>query len=138
MTNHETQQSISNNESEPLSLGQFLTQCRENPGMSPSEAAKEAGISLTYLGRLEKDRAKNPTLRVALFLAETYGISVETLGQVQARRKESQIIQKIPELEEVVGVKLLLPLNEISPRTRKLYFKFLSHLASSQPNCKSS
>ncbi|PJE67655.1 hypothetical protein COU95_01145 [Candidatus Shapirobacteria bacterium CG10_big_fil_rev_8_21_14_0_10_40_9] len=138
MVNHETQQGITNNESEPLTLGQFLTQCRERLGMSPKEAAKKVGISLVYLERLEDDRAKNPSLSIAFCLAETYGVSVEALGQAQARKEEYQITQKIQGLEKVVGVELLLPLNEVSPHTRELYLKFLSHLASSQPNCNSS
>lgn len=128
MASHESQKDISNNEVETLTLGQFLNRCREELNMSSKEAAEKAGISLVYLGRLEKDQAKNPSLSVAVRLAELYGVNVETLGQYQTRLEKLQTIQKIKELEKVAGVELLLPLETLPIHIRELYLNFLSHI----------
>src|SRR3989304_5767794 len=46
------------------SLGTVLRQAREVRGQSAAEAALSAGISATYLGRLESDAGKRPSPHV--------------------------------------------------------------------------
>jgi transcriptional regulator with XRE-family HTH domain len=60
------------------SFGQRLRQFRVERNKSMREAAREAGISVTYLSKLESDEG-NPTLEVIGKLATLYGVRVDDL-----------------------------------------------------------
>lgn len=134
MTDHEAEQGISSAETESLSLGQFLTQCREEKGMTRSQVARTINVSAVYLGKIEQDQAKNPGLLIAYDLAQFYGVDLDTLAKLQEAQKQRRIDRQITELEgeveEVARIKLSLDLNEVSLRSKELYLKLLSSLAS--------
>jgi transcriptional regulator with XRE-family HTH domain len=60
------------------SFGQRLRQFRVERDKSMREAAREAGISVTYLSKLESDEG-NPTLDVIGKMANLYGVRVDDL-----------------------------------------------------------
>jgi transcriptional regulator with XRE-family HTH domain len=94
-----------------VSIGQRLRQLRLEHNKSLREAAREAGISVTYLSKLETDEG-NPTLEVMSKLTELYGINVQdlTLGTEHSRDNHplepslnqfiSEFGDKFPELHE--------------------------------------
>lgn len=134
MPNHETEQGFSNNENESATLGQFLTQCRKNEGLSQSQAAKEIGISAGYLGKIEQDQTKNISLLIAFDIAQHYGVDIDILAEIHEHQEEKEVDKQIGELEreveEVAEVKVRLDLDEVSLHSKKLYLKFLSSLIS--------
>jgi transcriptional regulator with XRE-family HTH domain len=94
-----------------LTFGQRLRQFRVERDKSMRESAREAGISVTYLSKLESDEG-NPTLEVLGRLAQLYGVRVEdlTLGssgepdqpEIDAglARFLAMYSEKFPELQE--------------------------------------
>lgn len=78
--------------SDPKELpGVFLCRQRNLARLSLDEAAGLAGISKTYLWELEHDKAKDPSFRVVVALADLYSIDLASFamnyrqGVVQAR-----------------------------------------------------
>ncbi len=132
--NHEAEDGITNTntEDEIPTLGQFLAQCRKMTGMNREEAAKIIGISSVYLYRLESDQTKRPSLMTVARIAQTYGLNVELLGQLQAYHEEIQVIKKIQALEGKSPLKLVgIDLTELPPGAQQLYLRLLTHLVPS-------
>jgi transcriptional regulator with XRE-family HTH domain len=140
MANPETDQAISALEIERPTLGQFLAKCRRNKGWSKSIAARKIGISAGYLGKIEKDQVKSPGLLIASKIAENYGISINTMADVDEGQKIKEVEEEIRELErrieEDTGVKFHLDLETVSHfsknpmQSEELYLEFLSLLVS--------
>jgi transcriptional regulator with XRE-family HTH domain len=68
------------------SLGTVLRQAREIRGQSAAEAALTAGISATYLGRLEGDAVKRPSPHVLHGLSEALGMPYAELMRLTGYR----------------------------------------------------
>lgn len=68
------------------SLGTVLRQAREVRGQSAAEAAMTAGISATYLGRLESDAVKRPSPHVLHGLSEALGMPYAELMRLTGYR----------------------------------------------------
>lgn len=86
-------------EDEVPSFGRYLTELRENLGLTRQAAARLARITPAYLGRLEKDQIKSPSLDVADGLANAYGVPVDALAERSTRAREFGVERRIIELE---------------------------------------
>jgi transcriptional regulator with XRE-family HTH domain len=64
----------------PLPLGAYLRELRRAHGWSLATAAGRGGISRAYLHGLERGDRADPSLRVAIRLAEAYGIPLAYLA----------------------------------------------------------
>lgn len=63
------------------SLGTALRAARREFAQSLSDAAKDIGITKSYLWQLEKDKAC-PSLLIARKIAHTYGISIVSMADL--------------------------------------------------------
>jgi transcriptional regulator with XRE-family HTH domain len=68
------------------SLGSVLRQAREVRGLSATEAALSAGISATYLGKLEINAVKRPSPHVLHQLSEALGMPYAELMRLTGYR----------------------------------------------------
>jgi transcriptional regulator with XRE-family HTH domain len=68
------------------SLGSVLRQAREVRSRTAAEAALSAGISATYLGKLESDAVKRPSPHVLHQLGEALGMPYAELMRLAGYR----------------------------------------------------
>ncbi|PMC35740.1 hypothetical protein CJ195_18350 [Bacillus sp. UMB0899] len=60
-------------------FGEFLLKCRIRKGWSLCDVEQQAGITPSYLHRLEQGKRRNPTMRLIHSLAVVYSVQVTTL-----------------------------------------------------------
>jgi transcriptional regulator with XRE-family HTH domain len=75
-----------------LTLGTKLRTLRKERGWSLSHVAKDSGISVAYLSKLELGQS-NPTIDILIKVAATFGMSIDELTQ---NTHEKQLTQSIP------------------------------------------
>jgi transcriptional regulator with XRE-family HTH domain len=77
----------------PAGFGPFLRQLRLARGISAKDLAHQAEISYTYVLRLERGDAPNPSLELVRRLADALGVKPEALtaaaGQQRGRKAGS-------------------------------------------------
>lgn len=112
-------------ESETTSLANYLVQSRNSAGIKVDQSAREAGISPIYLRKLESGEARNPSLRVAIGLSQTYGISLDNM----AKRLQGDMLRETQSetraLEEKLSTGLTGDIRIFSARSQQLYLDFL-------------
>ena len=59
--------------------GKIIRECREESGMSQEEAANAAGLSLTWLGSVERGKKRNPTVLRLERILDVYGYDLEAI-----------------------------------------------------------
>lgn len=68
------------------SFGSVLRRARQVRGLSGSDAARAAGISATYMGKLEADAVKRPSPHVLLQLSEALAVPYADLMRLSGYR----------------------------------------------------
>ena len=63
----------------PQELGHMLKALRERKGLTQVELAEKAGVTQSYLARLEAGERENPSLDVLKRLAEALGVPLSKL-----------------------------------------------------------
>lgn len=89
---------LTSENSHRLSLGQKIQQIRESQGKSPEQLAREASITVPYLGAIERSEVY-PSIHVLEQITEALGVSVS-----QLMGSPRDIGQKIRSLREQLGV----------------------------------
>lgn len=65
-------------------LGNRMCAARKAAGYSIERASELVGCAINYLGRLERSVECNPSARILVGMAETYGVSVDYLvGKIE-------------------------------------------------------
>ncbi len=70
---------MSNVQNDRSLFGEFLLKCRMKNGWSLCDVEQQAGITPSYLHRLEQGKRRNPTMRLIHSLAVVYSVQVTTL-----------------------------------------------------------
>ena len=60
-------------------FGEFLLKCRMRNNWSLCDVEQQAGITPSYLHRLEQGKRRNPTMKLIHSLALAYSVQVTTL-----------------------------------------------------------
>lgn len=85
-------------EAEPTSFGEYLRGLRIKSCFSVKKAADAIGISPVYLWKLEREKNPNPGFRIAIEMAETYGVRIGKLGDQWAKFWRLRIVERIENL----------------------------------------
>lgn len=91
-----------NEETGYFSFGEYLKDKRRESGYNTKDAAEAVGISTVYLYKLESGELGNPGFRVAVHMAEVYGVSVSEMGEQQAKFERRGMAERIEELLDQV------------------------------------
>jgi transcriptional regulator with XRE-family HTH domain len=77
----------------PATLGRRIAECRERLGLTQSEFAQRAGISVTFLSEVENDKRK-PGTDVILQIADALGVSIDYLikGETEPPRSRTPLV----------------------------------------------
>jgi transcriptional regulator with XRE-family HTH domain len=86
-------------------LGPFLRQLRLSRGATVKEIAASAGVSSSYLFRMERGEAPNPSISLLRKLAGALGVSLETLTEAGRSPANSGAASLADEI--VAGVRTL-------------------------------
>lgn len=62
-------------------LGDYIRKLREAQGMTLNQLAKVSGLSRSYIGRIELEERRNPSLKAIVRLAAALGIGIEDVCQ---------------------------------------------------------
>jgi transcriptional regulator with XRE-family HTH domain len=71
-----------------MDLGRAISLCRARRGMKQAELAERAGLSVSYLSLLEKNKRKDPTLSTIQKLAEALSVPTGILFFLAADKTE--------------------------------------------------
>ena len=126
-----------NNESGYYSFGHYLRWLRIGSGYNTIKDAAEAiGISPVYLRRLESGAQDNPSLLVAAYMAEEYGVSVSEIGGQWAKFRNREMIKRIEGLiKEIDFLEWQGPdLGSLKWKALEAMQKFLESMATKPPN----
>jgi len=93
-----------------MQLGKAIKTCRQQKGLSRTDLAEKAGISVSYLSLLEKDN-RDPSLSKVKAISDALGVPTSVLMFLASDKEEMESIS--PELAEKLSL-LTLKLIESS------------------------
>lgn len=96
-----------------MNLGKAISLCRTQRGLTQSELAVRAGLSVSYLSLLEQNKRKDPTLSVIQKLAGALRVPSGILFFLAADQMELSGLE--PELQEKLAYAALNLLNASEP-----------------------
>ena len=126
-------------DSQVIGIGQFIQRRREELKLSVEEVVAQAGISATYLRKIESGHVKSPSFNVIFRLARILKIGLDELDKIFANEEEMMIEREIqaihtrfPDLKIAAASNISLP----TLGTKRQYLTLLKTLVKyqEQPN----
>lgn len=92
-----------------MNLGRAIALCRKQREMNQAELAERAGVSVSYISLLEKNKRKDPTLSTIQNVSEALGVPSSILFFLAA--DQTELAGLSPELQEKLSFAALMFIN---------------------------
>lgn len=89
-------------EKEKEGIGGFIKQEREKKGMTVGDLAEKAGVSASYINRIEKGARNTPSAKIVERIARALEIPLEVFFTAIAAQETPQSINKAKSINEIL------------------------------------